>query len=46
MRRALAEAQAKCLEVGLTAVSNAGTERREALLMRAMQDEGSLSLGL
>ncbi len=46
MRRALAEAQAKCLEVGLTAVSNAGTERREALLMKAMQDEGSLSLGL
>lgn len=46
MRRALVEAQAKCLEVGLTAVSNAGTERREALLMKAMQDEGSLSLGL
>lgn len=46
MRRALAEAQANCLEVGLTAVSNAGTERREALLMKAMQEEGSLSLGI
>jgi predicted amidohydrolase YtcJ len=46
MRRALAEAQEKCLAVGLTAVSNAGTERREALLMRAMQDEGALRLGI
>jgi hypothetical protein len=46
MRRALAEAQEKCLAVGLTAVSNAGTERREALLMRAMQDEGVLRLGI
>ena len=46
MRRALSEAQANCLAVGLTAVSNAGTERREALLMKAMQDEGLLRLGL
>lgn len=46
MRRALAEAQEKCLAVGLTAVSNAGTERREALLMRAMQNEGTLRLGI
>lgn len=46
MRRALSEAQEKCLAVGLTAVSNAGTERREALLMRAMQDSGALRLGL
>jgi predicted amidohydrolase YtcJ len=46
MRRALAEAQEKCLAVGLTAVSNAGTERREALLMRAMQEEGALRLGI
>lgn len=46
MRRALAEAQEKCLAVGLTSVSNAGTERREALLMKAMQDEGALKLGL
>ncbi len=46
MRCALAEAQANCLEVGLTAVSNAGTERREALLMKAMQEEGALSLGI
>lgn len=46
MRRALAEAQANCLAVGLAAVSNAGTERHEALLMRAMQDEGALRLGL
>ncbi|MCE1195885.1 amidohydrolase [bacterium] len=46
MRRALAEAQANCLAVGLAAVSNAGTERREALLMKAMQEEGALRLGL
>ena len=46
MRRALQEAQRNCFAAGLTSVSNAGTEMNEALLMRAMQEEGSLAIRL
>jgi predicted amidohydrolase YtcJ len=46
MRRALREAQEKCFEVGLTSVSNAGTEEFEARLMERMLDERELSIGI
>jgi len=46
MRRALIGAQEKCLEVGLTSVSSAGTDENEALLMRQMLGEGTLSIGI
>jgi len=44
MRQALLAAQGNCFAVGLTSVSSAGTEKREALLMAAMQGEGSLPI--
>lgn len=44
MRQALLAAQRNCFAAGLTSVSNAGTEKNEALLMAAMQGEGSLPI--
>jgi predicted amidohydrolase YtcJ len=43
-REALLAAQEKCFAVGLTSVSNAGTDLADALLMERMQDEGSLGI--
>ncbi len=43
-REALLAAQKNCLAVGLTSVSNAGTDLEDALLMDRMQGEGSLKL--
>lgn len=43
-RRALLAAQEKCFAAGLTSVSNAGTEKNEALFMDKMQREGKLSI--
>lgn len=45
-RKALLDAQAKCFEVGLTSVSNAGTEADEAWLFSSMIKEGALSIGM
>lgn len=44
MRRAILAAQRNCLAAGLTSVSNAGTEKHEALLMADMQGEGILPI--
>jgi predicted amidohydrolase YtcJ len=46
MRQALLAAQANCFAVGLTSISNAGTEENEALLMKRMEEAGDLSIGL
>ena len=43
-RRALLAAQEKCFAAGLTSVSNAGTEKNDALFMENMQGEGDLSI--
>jgi predicted amidohydrolase YtcJ len=43
-RQALLAAQQNCLAAGLTSVSNAGTEKSEALLMATMQGEGILPI--
>lgn len=45
LRAALVSAQERCFGVGLCSVSNAGTEYREARLMEAMHEEGSLTIG-
>ncbi|TXT43225.1 MAG: putative TIM-barrel fold metal-dependent hydrolase [Spirochaetes bacterium] len=45
-RMALLKAQENCFAVGLTSVSNAGTEAWELRLMEDLQAEGSLSIGL
>lgn len=44
MRQALLKAQASCLSLGLSSVSNAGTELREVLAVERAQDEGSLGM--
>jgi len=44
MRQALLKAQASCLSLGLTSVSNAGTELREVLAMERAHEEGSLDI--
>jgi hypothetical protein len=44
MRQALLKAQASCLSLGLSSVSNAGTELREVLAMERAQDEGPLGI--
>ena len=43
-RQALVSAQSKCLAVGLTSVSNAGTELEDLRLIERMLDEGELSI--
>ena len=43
-RRALLAAQQNCFAAGLTSVSNAGTEKRDALFMEKLQEEGSLPI--
>lgn len=44
MRQALLKAQESCLSLGLSSVSNAGTELREVLAMEKAQDEGVLGI--
>ncbi len=44
MRQALLKAQASCLSLGLTSVSNAGTELREVRAMEKAHEEGSLDI--
>ncbi len=44
MRNALSAAQRNCFAAGLTSVSNAGTELREARLFERMGGEGALSI--
>jgi len=43
-RQALIQAQSNCFAAGLTAVSNAGTELEDILLLDRMEEEGSLSV--
>ncbi len=43
-RQALLVAQEKCFAAGLTSVSNAGTEKNDALFMEKMQGEGDLPI--
>ena len=43
-RSALLAAQEKCFAAGLTSVSNAGTEKNDALFMEKMQGKGELSV--
>ncbi|MGB4571583.1 MAG: amidohydrolase [Rectinemataceae bacterium] len=43
-RRALLEAQANCFAVGLTSVSNAGTDLEDVLLMERLQREGAMKI--
>lgn len=45
-RKALLKAQENCFKVGLSSVSNAGTEAWELGLMEDLQAEGALSIGI
>lgn len=44
MRQALLTAQASCLSLGLSSISNAGTELREVLAMERAHEEGVLDI--